>query len=212
MFFASIAAAGEAVAGLALTGKANMTDYERIFTAITNDPRYLRNLDWGDARPGHQEGTVQAHISEIERNLDVLRPRLSESDYWKLRILVHTHDTFKADADPGVAISASNSHASLARAFLSEFCGDPDVLAIAQYHDEPFALWRQLKSKGTVDAERFYRLLSSIQDWNLFLAFNIIDGCVPGKSREPLRWLFKEFGGRVRSTFGEADILSDEPQ
>jgi hypothetical protein len=186
-----------------------MTDYARIFYAITNDPRYLRNLDWGEVRPGHQEGTVRAHISEIERNLDFLRPKLAESDYWKLRLLVHTHDTFKADAEPGVAISAPNSHASLARAFLSEFCDDPDILAIAQYHDEPFALWRQLKSKGAVDAKRFNRLLSSIQDWNLFLAFNIIDGCIPGKNREPLHWLFEEVAGRVQSTFGEADILDD---
>jgi hypothetical protein len=196
---------------LSAHGQSNMTDYETIFSAITSDPRYLRNLDWGDARPGHQEGTVRAHISELERYLDVLRARLAESDYWKLRVLIHTHDTFKADAEPGVAISAPNSHASLARAFLSEFCDDPDVLAIAQYHDEPFALWTQLKSKGAVDAKRLHRLLSGIQDWNLFLAFNIIDGCIPGKSRGPLHWLFEEVEGRVQSTFSEADLL-DESQ
>ena len=34
---------------------AAMTDYQQIFNAITRDPRYQRNLDWGEPRPGHPE-------------------------------------------------------------------------------------------------------------------------------------------------------------
>jgi hypothetical protein len=183
-----------------------MTDYKAIFNAVTTDPRYLRNLDWGEARSGHQEGTIRAHIAQLERNLDVLRPRLTEDDFWKLRVLIHTHDTFKAEAEPGVPISAPKSHASLARSFLGEFCRDSDLLAIVQFHDEPLALWRQIKAKGTVDQERLRTLLSGVQDWNLFLAFSLIDGCTAGKNRESLRWLFQQVEGRVRSTFSEVDI------
>jgi hypothetical protein len=184
-----------------------MIDYKAAFDAVVSDARYLKNLDWGEARSGHPEGTVGAHIAEIELNLERLRPRLADSDYWKLRLLIHTHDSFKADSQPGVAITDPNSHASLARAFLAEFCADADLLAMVQFHDEPFALWRQAESKGQCNPARFAALLSNIKDWNLFLAFNIIDGCTAGKSREPLAWLFNEVSGKVESTLSSADIL-----
>jgi hypothetical protein len=184
-----------------------MIDYKAAFHAVVNDPRYLKNLDWGEARPGHPEGTVRAHIAEIEPHLEALRPKLADLDYWKLKLLIHTHDSFKAESQPGVAITHPKSHASLARAFLAEFCDDANLLTIVQYHDEPFALWRQAESKGEYNQERFAALLNNIKDWNLFLAFNIIDGCTKGKSREPLVWLFKEVGGKVETEFTATDIL-----
>src|SRR5882672_5904060 len=184
-----------------------MRDYQEIFAAITSDPRYQRNLDWGKVRPGHPEGTIRAHIAELERNLERLREKLSETDCWRLKVLVHTHDTFKGEARPGAPIAAPNSHASLARAFLAEFCDDTDMQAMVQYHDEPFALWRQFETKGKFNQERLTALLTGIRDWNIFLAFNIVDGCTEGKGREPLRWLFQQVAGRVQSQFTEADIL-----
>ena len=184
-----------------------MIDYKEIFYRITSDPRYQRNLDWGEARPGHPEGTIRAHIAELEVNLETLRHKLSETDYWRLKVLIHTHDTFKAEARPGAPINAPNSHASLARAFLAEFCADADMLAMVQFHDEPFALWRQVRSKATFNHGRLNALVTNIQDWNLFLAFNIVDGCTIGKSREPLRWLFQQLAGKVESNFTEADML-----
>lgn len=184
-----------------------MADYKKIFDAVTSDPRYQRNLDWGEARPGHPEGTVRAHISEVDRNLEDLRDKVSETDYWRLKVLIHTHDTFKGEAQPGAPITAPNSHASLARAFLAHFCDDADMLAMVQYHDEPFALWRQFASRGKFNQERLTTLLTNIRDWNLFLAFNIVDGCTEGKDRDPLRWLFQQIAGKVESSFTESDIL-----
>jgi hypothetical protein len=184
-----------------------MRDYKEIFEVVTRDSRYQRNLDWGEVRPGHPEGTIRAHIAELERNLAQLRAKVSETDYWRLKLLIHVHDTFKGEAQRGAPIAAPDSHASLARGFLAEFCDDADMLAMIQYHDEPFALWRQLKLKGRLNEERLTTLLTSIHDWNLFLAFNIIDGCAEGKQRDPLRWLFRLAAGRVDSTFTEADIL-----
>jgi hypothetical protein len=182
-------------------------DYRAAFDAIVVDPRYQRNLDWGKPRPGHPEGTVRRHIAEIEQNLETLRPRLSDVDYWRLKLLIHTHDSFKAESERGVAITDPKSHASLARQFLAEFCDDPDLLAIVQYHDEPFALWRQFGAKGEFNQDRLATLLKSIADWNLFLAFNIIDGCTKGKGRQPLHWFFKEVDGKVVSEFTADDIL-----
>jgi len=182
-------------------------DYHKAFDAVISDPRYLANLDWGEARPGHPEGTVRAHIAEIEPNLERLRAKLTDDDYWKLKLLIHTHDSFKAESKAGVAITDPRSHASLARAFLQSHCNDADILAMCQYHDEPFALYRQFESKGKYNQDRFNALLKAIRDWNLFLAFNIIDGCTAGKSREPLQWLFREVAGKVASNFTAEDIV-----
>jgi len=184
-----------------------MLDYRAIFDSVVADPRYLANLDWGEPRDGHAEGTVRAHIAEIEKNLEAMKPRLSETDYWKLKLLVHTHDSFKAEAKRGVPIEHPQSHASLARAFLVEFCDDEDLLAMVQFHDEPFALWRQWETKGLFNQDRLAGLMAKIRDWNLFLVFNIIDGCTEGKSRKPLIWLFLQVADKVQSRFTSADIL-----
>ena len=182
-------------------------EYQAALEAILRDARYQKNLNWGDARPGHPEGTVRAHIEELERNLEALRPRLTDTDYWRLKLLIHTHDTFKGEAEPGSAITDPKSHASLAREFLTHYCADADLLAMVQYHDEPFALWRQVEAKGKYNQQRFADLLKNIKDWNLFLAFNLIDGCTEGKSREPLRWLFQTIAGKVESSFTKKDIV-----
>jgi hypothetical protein len=183
-------------------------NYSRVFEAITSDSRYVENLDWGESRPGHPEGTVRAHIAEIEENLEALRSKLTDEEYWKLKLLIHTHDSFKAESEAGVSITDPKSHASLARAVLAGYCDDDDLLAMVQYHDEPFALYRQFESKGKYSQDRFSSLLNAIRDWNLFLAFNIIDSCTKGKSREPLQWLFREVAGKVDSKFTAADIIS----
>jgi hypothetical protein len=184
-------------------------EYKAAFEAIVRDPRYQRNLDWGEPRSGHPEGTVRAHLAELELNLESLRSRLSETDFWRMRLLVHTHDSFKAEAKAGVAITDPQSHASLARQFLASYCDDLDLLAMVQAHDEPFALWRQFSSRGQYNATRLGTLLEAIKDWNLFLAFLIVDGCTPGKSRGPLRWFLREVQGRVTSSFTIDDLLPD---
>lgn len=86
-------------------------------------------------------------------------------------------------------------------------CEDADLLSMVQYHDEPFALYRQFESKGKYNQDRFNALLKAISDWNLFLAFNITDGCTAGKSREPLEWLFREVAGKVESKFTAFDLI-----
>jgi hypothetical protein len=58
-----------------------MVNYQKAFEAVVTDQRYLANLDWGKPREGHSEGTVRAHIREIERNLEALRSRLTEDEY-----------------------------------------------------------------------------------------------------------------------------------
>jgi hypothetical protein len=133
---------------ITMKGASAAANYERIFREITGNAQYLKNLDWGEPRSGHPEGTIRAHIAELERNLEALRTKLSETEYWKLKILIHTHDTFKPQAQERAPISAPKSHASLARDFLASFRDDPDLLAMAQNHDVPYALWLRFRAQG----------------------------------------------------------------
>ena len=155
------------------------------------DERYETNVQWGEPRKGHPEGAISAHIADLERNAAVLDAGLSEVDRLRLRLLIHSHDTFKPDADD-VKISHPRSHASLARAFLAEFCpDDASLLDMAQYHDEPYALWRQ-EQHFRLNQERYDALFARIREWDLFLTFLVVDGCTTGKGREPLHWFFAE--------------------
>jgi hypothetical protein len=180
----------------------------QLFDSVLADPRYQRNLDWGEPRPGHPEGTVRAHIEELELNLGAIRPFVTDETCWKLRILIHAHDTFKREATEGVAIADPRSHASRARAFLQEHGADDVLLMIAQYHDEPYALWRQFQNSGAYRLERFEHLLRSVTDWDLFRLFLLIDGTTDGKSEEPLTWFLNEVDGKVPSALDLAAIRS----
>jgi len=181
--------------------------YRAAYEAIIRDQRYLANLDWGKPRAGHPEGTVRAHVAQLEHNLDALRPRLSEEEYWKLRLLVHVHDTFKLDADRNAPIKSPRSHASLAAAFLREFLPeDEDLATIVQYHDEPYAIFLRFKKQGVMDLKRLEALISRVEDLDLFGAFQLIDNATPGKSRESLLFFFSAIPRRAEARFGVEDV------
>lgn len=185
-----------------------MTNAKQILRRIVADARYQTNIQWGEPRSGHPEGAIAAHIAELEDNLTRLAPQLSADECDRLRLLIHVHDTFKPDAEVGVAILHPHSHASLARRFLEEYCDDECLAVMVQFHDEPYALWRQARDKGVCRAERWQALIEAISDWSLFTAFCIIDGCTAGKSRAPLEWLFAELDGQVETRFSAADIIA----
>ena len=181
--------------------------YREALARLTADARYEKNIHWGEPRHGHPEGSIRAHIADLERNAAALDPKLSGTDRLRLRLLVHSHDTFKPEADD-VKISHPRSHASLARAFLAEFCpDDASLLELVQYHDEPYALWRQ-EQHLRLNRERYDALFARVREWDLFLVFLIADGCTEGKSREPVRWFFGEVERHgIRSAVTAADIL-----
>ncbi len=164
---------------------------QELLETVLHHPKYRENLDWGRPRPGHPEGSIRAHIDELERNLGALEVCSESVEFVKLRLLIHVHDTFKKDAKSGVAIADPRSHASLARAFLADLGGEDDLLAMVWLHDEPYALYRQAHQKGAANPERVQRLLETIQDWELFLKFIVIDGWTDGKSRAPLDWALR---------------------
>jgi hypothetical protein len=166
---------------------------EEILARIISDPRYQKNIEYGEPRSGHPEGKVKYHIAELEENLEKLVARgISEEQYWKLKFLIHVHDTFKAEAIPDSPVLSPTSHASLARNFASEFIDDPDLLNMIQFHDENYALWKQFAATGSYDIRRLENLLETIRDWELFLIFVIIDGSTKGKDPKKTGWFINE--------------------
>jgi len=155
---------------------------------IKNDPAYLENIRWGKPRPGHPEATVEAHIKELEENLERIRKLVDEESFDKLSLLAMVHDSFKKDSRSGVPIEHKDSHASLASSYLSGYCDDHDLINMVQYHDEPYALWRKhSRGRGSIE-KRLLSLSGLIQDWDLFMQFNCVDNITPGKDCESLEW------------------------
>ena len=128
---------------------------QQVVSRVISDPRYLKNIEYGEPRSGHPEGKVKYHIAELESNLEKLAPRISEEQYWKLQFLIQIHDTFKADTTPDSPIESPNSHASLARKFASEFTDEADLLAMIQFHDLNFALWNSSRRPARITLSGF---------------------------------------------------------
>lgn len=160
---------------------------------IQADPRYQRNIEFGEPRSGHPEGKVKFHIADLEANLELLQERgIKEGDYWKLKFMIHVHDSFKAEAKRHSPTLHPRNHASLAREYASHYTDDADLLNMIQYHDENYGLWKEYSQTGQYDTERFQNLLAVIKNWDLFLLFIIIDGCTNGKAYQKLGWFIDE--------------------
>ena len=180
-----------------------MTPGKEMLAKIKSDPRYARGIAHGVPRPGHAEGTVEKHLYDLAGNLLNLLPMISEEEFWKLAILIHVHDTFKVDARPDSPIKDPQSHASLARMFLSEFTDDLDLLQMVQYHDEGLALYMQamtpLGPKAPYNQRRMRDNVLTIKNLELFLIFTIIDGYTPSKDHAKIRWFIDEVNKHVQT-------------
>jgi hypothetical protein len=164
-----------------------------VLRKIIADPRYQRNIEYGQPRPGHPEGKVRFHIRDLEANLEQLsRQGISSDNYWKLKFLIHVHDTFKAESERDVPILHPRSHATLAREYASQYTDDADLLNIIQFHDQNYFLWKDVLQTGSYDREAFRSLLDTIQSLDLFLMFTIIDGRTKGKDFSKITWFIDE--------------------
>lgn len=166
---------------------------KKIIDLIKADPRYQKNIDFGEPRSGHPEGKVKYHIADLESNLEILAERnISSDDYWKLKFIIHVHDTFKAEAEGKTPALHPRNHATLAKEYASQFTTDTDLLNTIQFHDENYNLWREYQRTGDYDRDRFQTILDTIKNWDLFLMFIIIDGCTEGKDLAKLAWFIDE--------------------
>lgn len=183
-----------------------MSKYSIALGQVMADQRYIRNIQWGEARPGHPEGSIACHIAELEDNLAKLSPKLSVEQIAKLRLLIHVHDTFKPEAEEGAPIGSPRAHGTLAAGFLSEFIDDADLVVMTRLHDEPYALWRGLQSRGKVNQQRLQDLIAAIGDWDTFLAFQLIDNLTEGKSADATEWFIDTTSALVRHRLRVEDV------
>ena len=167
-------------------------DLER---AVAEDPELLAGLAWGRPRKGHPEGTVGAHVADLLDTIDRDNPTADTRS--RLRFIALVHDAFKYRVHEWLPKTAENHHAMRARRFAERFTEDEQLLATIQYHDAPYAIWRKMRRRGSLDESRFDDMLGRVPDPELFLRFVELDGSTEGKDPEPIRWFRAELERRA---------------
>jgi hypothetical protein len=162
--------------------------------AVTREPELLAGLAWGKPRSGHPEGSVGAHVGQLLEELE--RMQVSPERRAQLRFLALVHDSFKYRVHNWLPRAGANHHAARARRFAERFTDDERLLTTIELHDRPYALWRKMRRKGSLDERSFTDMVERIPDPELFVLFVELDGSSEGKNPEPLRWLRHEFERR----------------
>jgi hypothetical protein len=163
------------------------TDVER---RLADDPALIAGLIWGEPRPGHPEGPVGAHVTDLLGKIDQCGETGDRRR--ELRFLVLVHDAFKNRVHEWLPKSGANHHAARARHFAERFTDDERLLATLEHHDRPYGLWRKMRRKGQLDRDAFDHMMAHIPDPELFLRFVELDGSTDGKDPEPINWFREE--------------------
>jgi len=162
------------------------TDLEASFL---EDAEFRRGLHWGVPRYGHPEGSIMAHIVEVNANIDALP--INVDTRRKLRIICWVHDTFKHIEDKGSPRDWSKHHAMYARKFLERYTDDQKLLNVVELHDDAYYAWRlaHLYQKTTESDERIQMIRRRVGDyWQLFYLFFKCDTSTGDKNLAPLIW------------------------
>jgi hypothetical protein len=191
-----------------------MLHADQVFATMLADPDYLRGLDFGSPRTGHPEGSIRAHIAELERNLATVvasRARLgsplSEESIARLKLLIHAHDILKVDSVEGLPIDDPRSHASLAAALVRRLGADEALCAMVQGHDVPYAIWR--KGDEARGQKRLEDLLARIPNLEEFALFQLIDNITAGKDGRPAEWFIKRISPLLPAEAHIEEVLDD---
>ncbi len=161
---------------------------------VVREPDLLEGLAWGEPREGHPEGSVGAHVADLLATLDGWgeTPEVRST----LRFITLVHDGFKYEVRERLPKIGRNHHADRARRFAEQFTDDPAILTTIQHHDRPYAIWRKLKRKETLDERAFAAMMDDIADPQLLMRFVELDGSTAGKNPEPIHWFRGELEAR----------------
>jgi hypothetical protein len=163
------------------------TDLER---RIAADPEWRKGVEWGKARRGHPEGAVKHHIAAVLENVE--REATSPEERRRLRLAALVHDTFKHRAPEGSArVGSEGHHGTHAARFLARFVDDAELVELVRWHDEAFAAWMALSSRGDRRrAEQRARALVKRLGGALplYLRFFRADNATEGKSAKSVAW------------------------
>lgn len=167
------------------------TDAER---ELAGDPELCAGLAWGQPRPGHPEGAVGSHVSDLLRTID--EDGYTGERRHQLRFMALVHDAFKYRVHEWLPKTGENHHATRARRFAERFTDDETLLAAIELHDRPYNLWRKMERKGSLDEPAFEKMMDRIDDPELFLRFVELDGSTEGKNPAPIEWFRGELSRR----------------
>jgi hypothetical protein len=163
------------------------TDLER---RIAADPDWREGVEWGKARRGHPEGAVKHHIAHVLENVE--REATSPEERRRLRLAALVHDTFKFRAPEGSArVGSEGHHGTYAARFLERYVDDGELVTVVRWHDEAFAAWMVLASRGDRRrAEQRARALVKRLGGTLplYLRFFRADNATEGKSPKSVSW------------------------
>ncbi len=162
---------------------------------LAHDPVLLEGFAWGKPRPGHPEGTVGAHVSDLLRTIDAWGEtgrRRSE-----LRFISLVHDAMKSKVRDWLPRTGENHHAMRARRFAEAYADDERLLVTIELHDRPYGIWRQSHGRTGAARERLAAMCDGISDLDLFLRFVELDGSTEGKNPEPVEWVRNELAERT---------------
>ena len=154
-----------------------------------DDAEFRRGLVWGKPRFGHPEGTIWAHILEVNANIDRLPVELPVRR--KLRIISWVHDTFKHIEHKGKPRDWTRHHAVYARKFLARYVTDELLLNVVEHHDEAYYCWRlaHLYNELGKSNDRLCELRESVGSyWQLYYLFFKCDTATGDKNPAPLIW------------------------
>lgn len=153
------------------------------------DDDFCKGLLWGVPRFGHPEGTILAHIIEVNENIDQL-PVDAETRR-RLRIICFVHDTFKNIEHKGNPRDWTKHHAVYARKFLERYLDDKHLLNVVELHDDAYYAWRlaHLYNRLAESEDRIKMVREKVGPyWQLFYLFFKCDTCTGDKNPAPLTW------------------------
>ena len=180
------------------------TDLEASFL---EDAEFCRGLRWGVPRYGHPEGSIMAHVKEVNANID--RLPIGAETRRKLRIICWVHDTFKHIEDRGNPRDWSKHHSVYARKFLSRYITDEQLLNVVELHDDAYYAWRlaHLYRKLEEADARIKNLRERVGDyWQLFYLFFKCDTSTGDKNPAPLTWFEQTMDGIDVVDFVEEEV------
>lgn len=157
--------------------------------SFLEDAEFCRGLQWGVPRFGHPEGSIMAHIVEVNANIDRLPIDVETRAH--LRIICWVHDTFKHIEDKGSPRDWTKHHAVYARKFLERYLSDSLLLNVVELHDDAYYAWRltHLYHKPDEGAERIEMIREKVGPyWQLFYLFFKCDTSTGDKNPAPLTW------------------------
>jgi hypothetical protein len=130
-------------------------DPRQLVDHILASPEWARADAWGDARPGHPEGSVGRHVREqVLPFIDQWYRDLP--DYWSLVALAYLHDIGKPDVVFEDGHVRGEPHSILSQRIAGRLGAPERLQHIIRVNDRAYSHWRRLQDKrGQGTAERW---------------------------------------------------------